>query len=104
MRDITVHERRLGCSQGTLAILPRSNTILASLSEQDRRRLAPLCEHVHLNRGAVIADLGTQVRYAFFPVRGMISLDGMTLDGTLIQLAAIQRDGVVAPSLFPDGV
>lgn len=104
MRDITVQERRPGSSQSALTILPRSNSILASLSEQDRRRLAPLCEYVHLERGNVIADLGTQVRYAYFPVRGMISLDGMTLDGTLIQLAAIQQDGVVAPTLFPHGV
>jgi hypothetical protein len=34
----------------------------------------------------------------------MLSLHGMTLDGTLIQLAAIDRGGVVAPILFPDNV
>ena len=77
---------------------------MAALSEADRRRLAPLCERVHLRHGSVIADIGAQIRYAYFPVRGMISLHGMTLDGTLIQLAAIDRGGVVAPILFPDSV
>ena len=38
--------------------------------QADRRRLAPLCERVHLRRGSVIADIGAQIRYAYFPSAG----------------------------------
>jgi CRP-like cAMP-binding protein len=86
--------------EASVSLLPRSNAVFASLSEADRRRLAPLCERVHVRQGSVIADIGTQVRHAYFPVRGLISLQGMTLDGTLILLAAIRGEGVVAPTLF----
>ena len=86
------------------SLLPRSNELLASLSDADRRRLAPLFERVSLRQGSVIADIGAQVRHAYFPIRGMMSLHAMTPEGTLIQVAAIHSAGVLAPSLFVDSV
>jgi len=88
----------------SVTLLPRNNSLLAALSDADRRRLGPLCERVLLQRGTIISDIGDEVRHAYFPVRGMLSLHGMTTDGTLIQIAAIDPTGVVAASLFPDGV
>jgi CRP-like cAMP-binding protein len=86
------------------SLLPRSNALFASLSEADRRRLAPLCERVHLRQGSVIADIGAQVRHAYFPIRGMISLHAISPNGTLIQVAAIHSAGILAPSLFVESV
>ena len=88
----------------SVALPPRNNSLLAALSEADRRRLAPFCERELLQCGTIVSDIGDEIRHAYFPVRGMLSLHGMTTDGTLIQIAAIDSTGVVAASLFPDGV
>ena len=91
--------------EGTPALLSRTNRLLAPLSESERRRLAPFAEYVQLRRGAVLYEIGDEVRHAYFPVSGMISLHAMTINGTLVQVAAIERTGFVGvPGILDDGV
>jgi CRP-like cAMP-binding protein len=78
---------------------------LAVLTETDRRRLAGFAELTLLRRGTVLYEIGDELRYAYFPVNGMISLHAMTPDGTLVQVAAVERDGLIGvPTLIDDGI
>jgi CRP-like cAMP-binding protein len=89
----------------TPALLPRTNHLLALLSESERRRLAPFAKFVRVPRGTVLYEIGDEVRHAYFPVSGMISLHAMTMDGALVQVAAIERNGFVGvPAVLDDGV
>jgi len=101
---VQTHRSNQHSGNTSIPPIPRNNSLLAALSEEDRRRLAPFCERELLQRGTIVSDIGDEVRHAYFPVRGMLSLHGMTTDGTLIQIAAIDSTGVVAASLFLDGV
>lgn len=83
---------------------PQTNALLAALSESDRRRLAPACLPQQLTRGTTLYEMGDQMRHIYFPVRGMISLDAMTAEGSLVQVAAIDHNGFVGvPALIDDG-
>jgi CRP-like cAMP-binding protein len=89
----------------TPTLLPRTNHVLALLSESDRRRLAPFAAFVQARQGTVLYEIGDEVRYVYFPVSGMISLHTVTIDGTFVQVAVIERDGFVGvPGLLDDGI
>jgi CRP-like cAMP-binding protein len=84
---------------------PQTNALWAALSESDRRRLAPACAPQRLTRGTTLYEIGDEIRYAYFPVRGMISLDAMTVGGSLVQVAVIDHNGFIGePVLLDNGV
>ena len=66
---------------------PSTNRVLARLAESEQRRLVTLGARVHLAAGTALYDAGDIVRHAYFPVRGAISLLGMTPDGESLQVA-----------------
>src|SRR5262245_5795187 len=74
---------------------PHTNALLAALSDSDRRRLTPDGAAQRLTRGTTLYEMGDEIRYAYFPVRGMISLDAMTVGGSLVQVASIDLNGFI---------
>ena len=61
---------------------PADNRLLAALPRAECERLIPHLELVHLPRGKILFDAGALIRHAYFPVKGVISLLGMTEDVT----------------------
>jgi len=72
-----------------------SNSLLAALPPDTRRVLQGEFKTVHLPAGAVLCRGGEAMRYAYFPVFGLISLVGTTSDGQVLQIAAVDRQGFV---------
>ena len=68
---------------------PHTNRLLAQLSASEQRRLLTCVTPMHLSAGTTLYDAGDFVRHAYFPLRGMISLLGMTPDGDSLQVAAV---------------
>lgn len=68
---------------------PHTNRLLAQLSALERHRLLTCVVPVHLSAGTALFDAGDIVRHAYFPIRGVISLLGMTPDGDSLQVAAV---------------
>lgn len=66
-----------------------ANRVLARLSDTEQRRLKTTLTPVHLTAGTRLYDPGDVVRHAYFPLRGAISLLGMTPDGDSLQVAAV---------------
>lgn len=70
------------------------NRLIACLSQADQL-LVPALEPVRLRPDTVVYHQNDPVRYAYFPVRGLISLYGMTADGEMLQVGAIGSSGLV---------
>ena len=66
-----------------------TNRVLARLSDLEQRRVVASVTPVHLAPGTRLYDPGDIVRHAYFPLRGVISLLGMTPDGDSLQVAAV---------------
>jgi len=57
--------------------------------------LAPHLEHVHLARGETLYEIDETIKYAYFPLSGIISLFSLTEDGATIESAVIGNEGLV---------
>src|SRR5215208_5236259 len=83
--------------------LASTNRLLAALPRAEMERLAPTLEQVHLQRKSVLYDAGDEVRYAYFPLGGIVSLLAVTSEDEAIEAGTIGREGVVGiPSVLPD--
>lgn len=72
-----------------------NNRVIAALPEPDRRLLIPSMELAHIRPGTVLYNQGDLVRHVYFPVRGLISLFGVTPDGGVLQVVATDRSSLV---------
>ena len=72
-----------------------SNLLLAALPHKDFRLLVPHLAVVELPQGAVLHEAGTEVDQVYFPVSGMVSLVVVLRDGSVVETAAVGREGVV---------
>src|SRR3954454_1307403 len=71
------------------------NRLLASLRPDDRRRLGPHLERAHLERGAVLLDVGQAIGHVWFPEGAVVSMTIVTAEGDSSEAATIGREGVV---------
>jgi CRP-like cAMP-binding protein len=69
--------------------------LLASLPESDLQLLIPHLTPVKLPQGTVVAELGSEVDYAYFPLAGIVSLVTVMRDGKAIETATVASEGVV---------
>ena len=84
--------------------MPPKNRLLAQLSEEELRWIAPYLEFVSLPKGKVLYDYGDTPRHAFFPVGGMLSMLAATQGGAVLEIAMICADGFVGmPIVFQAG-
>jgi CRP-like cAMP-binding protein len=71
------------------------NKILAALSHQEFARVIRHLERVHLEKGEVVYVAGDTIRYAYFPVKGLLSLVSTTETGSTVELAMVGNEGIV---------
>ncbi len=81
------------------------NRLLAALPHQEFARLLPHLENTHLEKGAVIYLAGDTIRYAYFPVTGLLSLLSTTETGSTVEVAMVGNEGVVGlPAILKNGM
>lgn len=79
---------------------PRSNHLLAALTEADWRRWQPHLEHVDLTPGQVLYEPGRGQRHAYFPTSAIVSLVHFLSNGASSEIAVVGSEGIVGTSLF----
>ena len=75
-------------------MLPK-NRLLAQLSPEELRGIQPYLEAVALPKGKVLYDVGDRPRYAYFPVRGLLSMLAAIESGGVLEVAMVCADGFV---------
>jgi CRP-like cAMP-binding protein len=73
---------------------PLNNKLLAALSRDDLHVLLPHLTTLPLEQGVVLAEAGSEIDQAYFPLSGMISLLVVMRDGKAIETATVGREGV----------
>lgn len=71
------------------------NKILGALPQYEFARLVEYLERVHLEKGEFVYRADDAIRYAYFPVNGLLSLVSTTEDGDNIELAMVGNEGMV---------
>jgi CRP-like cAMP-binding protein len=79
---------------------PRSNHLLAALSDATRQRLLPLLERVEIPQGLALHESGSQMNYAYFPTTAVVSLICGTADGASMEYAVVGNEGIVGAELL----
>lgn len=71
-----------------------ANHLLEALPREEYERLSPHLELVRLKPGKILYNAGEVVRYAYFPLGGMICLLSTTEDGRTIEIGMIGNEGM----------
>jgi CRP-like cAMP-binding protein len=97
---------RTALTQYAFTPTPRPhNRLLAALPQEDRSRLTSGAERVHLTSGSVLFDAGEQVRHAFFPLSGMVSIISATPEGKSVETATVGSEGMAGlPAILGEGI
>ena len=75
--------------------IPASNRLLASLPDEDRRRLSPHLKTVLLRRKQALLRQGQPVQEIIFPTGGLCSLVRTTGDGHAIEILGVGSEGAI---------
>lgn len=70
------------------------NMLLSAIPEAELAILRPYLELVSLRPGMILAEPGDNVRYCYFPNKGMISLLSVTEQGSAVEVAYTGREGM----------
>jgi CRP-like cAMP-binding protein len=81
---------------GTVSRSP--NRLLANLTPADHELVRPHLHNLELVHAGVLAAAGSEIKDAFFPHSGIISLVVRLVDGETTEVAMIGRDGVFGAS------
>ncbi len=73
----------------------RHNRLLAQLAPDDQALLQPHLDEVSLKVGTLLHEVGSPVKYVYFPYNGVISLLAVMRDGEAIETATVGSEGVV---------
>jgi cAMP-binding proteins - catabolite gene activator and regulatory subunit of cAMP-dependent protein kinases len=76
------------------------NKILRALPQYEFSRLVEHLERVHLEKGEVVYIAGDTLRYAYFPINGLLSLISTTEIGASIELAGVGNEGMVGLAMI----
>src|SRR3954469_24239443 len=79
------------------------NHLLAALPPAEYERLAAHLELVPLLLGDVLYEPGEELKHAYFPTTGIVSLHYVTESGASAETAGVGNEGVVGISLFMGG-
>jgi len=82
---------------------PKANRLLAALPASDYARLAEHLELVPLRAQEPLFTEGTQRRYAYFPVSGVVSVLYITRDGASTEIGVIGNDGMAGLAVLLGG-
>lgn len=70
------------------------NSILRALPSEEYQRLLPHLEEVEMPLGEVLSRPGEEIRYAYFPLEGAISIVVMMEDGSEAEAGVVGREGM----------
>ena len=83
--------------------LSTGNRILDALPHEEFARLLPFLEKVDLKKGEIIYITGDDIKYAYFPENGLLSLVSITETGSPMEVAMVGNEGIVGlPVIFID--
>ncbi len=82
---------------------PKSNQLLASLTDAEWGRWEPYLELVNLPLGLLLSESGRAPGYAYFPTTAIVSLVYVTQDGASSEIAVVGREGMVGVALVTGG-
>src|SRR5215216_995587 len=77
------------------ARITRGNRILDSLPHEEFARLVPYLELVELEKGDIVYITGDDIQFAYFPIKGLLSLVSTTETGSTIEVAMVGSEGAV---------
>jgi CRP-like cAMP-binding protein len=80
-------------TQASAQHIARGNRLLSALPPEEQRRLGGHVRLVHLPKDSVLLAPNEPVRYAYFPIDGVISLLMVMADGTPVEVANIGNEG-----------
>ena len=76
------------------------NSLLQALTRRDFARLEPLLEEVPLVSHQMLSVAAEKIAFAYFPLRGMVSLVRHMADGSYAEVGLVGREGFVGVSLL----
>ena len=82
---------------------PNQNHLLAALLDTEFDRLAPYLELVSMQLGDVLYESGGKLKYVYFPVTSIVSLQYLLENGGSSEIAGVGNEGLVGISLFMGG-
>jgi CRP-like cAMP-binding protein len=74
---------------------PVKNKLLASLPGAEYERLLPHLKQVSLPVKETLCEAGERMKYAYFPLSGMISMLSIEVDGVSVEVGVIGNDGML---------
>jgi CRP-like cAMP-binding protein len=77
----------------SVQLISRGNRLLSALPPEEQSRLDGHVRLVHLARDTLLLAPNEPVRYAYFPIDGLISLLMVLEDGTPVEVANIGNEG-----------
>lgn len=77
---------------------PSQNNILAALPPDQYQRILPHLEPFEFAHGRIIYEMDGPIDYLYFPFGAMVSLVTQMLDGKIIEVGLVGRDGVTGLS------
>lgn len=73
---------------------PIKNSILESLPDDQYQRILPHLEPFEFTQGRVLYEMDGPIDYMYFPAGAMVSLVTQMLDGKLIEVGLVGKEGV----------
>jgi CRP-like cAMP-binding protein len=70
------------------------NCILASLPDDQYQRILPHLESFEFSQGRILYEMDGPIDYMYFPEGAMVSLVTQMLDGKIIEVGLVGKDGV----------
>jgi CRP-like cAMP-binding protein len=69
------------------------NRLLLALPSRNLKRLMPELDHIACQRGQILLDADSSLDHVYFPDSGVISVVAVYVDGSIIEMATIGREG-----------
>lgn len=71
------------------------NRLLAALPNDDYQRLRPHLQPVKLKANEILCESGEPLSHAYFITRGVVSLLATTLEGNMVEVGMVGREGLI---------
>ena len=79
------------------------NRLLATLPDEDFRRVLPHLTTVPLSAKATLLKRGAPIRHVFFPNGGVCSVTAMMKNGAAVEVATVGDEGMIGIAAFSGG-
>jgi len=87
-------------STSATSCVPLKNRLLAALPSEEYERLLPHLKHVSLPLREILCQTGDRMKYAWFPLSGMISMLSGVSDGANVEVGVIGNEGMLGLPIF----